>query len=72
MDPRDRLALAFPVVAYELRDPDYRRLARNLLHVESDAPRDLRRAYLKMWGQVGDSNFLRRWDASLELKDSAP
>lgn len=72
MDVRDRVALAFPVVAYDLRDPDYRRLVRSLLDVESDAPRDLRRAYLKMWGQAADASFLRRWDASLELKDSEP
>ena len=54
--PRDVLGIVFPVIIYNVTDPDFRALARFAV----DGPDDhdgLRMAFLKAWGVYGDPNF---------------
>ena len=63
------MPIFFPVVAYELRAARFREAASKALDARSVDQGELRRAYLRMWGKVGDDNFssvLRKWNLSLE------
>ncbi len=65
---RESLSLAFPVIAYDLDDPNYRRIARGLLNATDETTDCLRRAYLAYWARHGDLNFdavLRRFNLSV-------
>lgn len=65
---RDLLAVVFPVVAYDLGARELRDLAVAALGASSRDIVDLRRAYLRAWGDVGDANFssvLRKWSLSM-------
>lgn len=54
--PRDLLGIVFPVIVYNIADPEFRSLARLAVHGPDDAD-GLRRAFLKAWGTFGDPNF---------------
>ena len=54
--PRDRLGILYPVVAYRLREPRFRGLARTSLAAPDDDA-GLRTAFLRAWGLHGDPNF---------------
>lgn len=54
--PRDLLGIIFPVIAYNLREPEFRALARAAVQGPDDA-KGLRLAFLKAWGVHGDPNF---------------
>ncbi len=51
------LPLIFPLIAYNLRSQDYRKIARSFLQVQNFNFEDLRSAYLKKWGIYMDTNF---------------
>ena len=56
---RQLMPLLFPAVYFD-RDHASQPLAdaaRGFLNAESDSPADLRRAYLRKWGDLGDINF---------------
>ena len=54
---RDRLALAFPAVAYRLGNEAVRETARLALGARDREHATLRRAFLAEWGHSGDVNF---------------
>lgn len=54
--PRDVLGIVFPVIIYNITDPNFRDLARFALD-GPDAHDGLRMAFLKAWGVYGDPNF---------------
>ncbi len=60
--PAEYLPMLFPVIAYDLRDSDYRHATREILNVRSDSNVDLMCAYLRAWGEHGDSNFMHVLD----------
>jgi hypothetical protein len=63
------LPILFPLFAYHLQNADYRKLAANFLYAKSTEFNDLRKAYLRYWGRVGDTNFinvLKKYEISLE------
>jgi len=51
------LPLIYPLIAYNLRNQDYRKIARGYLQVQNFNFEDLRSAYLKKWGEYMDTNF---------------
>jgi hypothetical protein len=51
------LPLIFPLIVYNLRNKDYRTIARTYLQVQNFDFIALRRSYLKKWGQHLDTNF---------------
>ena len=51
------LPLIYPLIAYNLRNQDYRKIARGFLQVQNFNFEDLRSAYLKKWGEYMDTNF---------------
>lgn len=53
--PRERLALLFPAVAWEVREEPYASQVRQVLQASGEV--DLRRAYLRSFGRLGDPNF---------------
>jgi hypothetical protein len=55
--PRGVLAAAFPFVAFEVGGARGAGFARQVLGAASGSPADLRRAYLRCWGETGDPNF---------------
>jgi hypothetical protein len=54
--PRDLLGIIFPVVAYNLAEPEFRALARAAVRGPEDEV-GLRLAFLRAWGVHGDPNF---------------
>jgi hypothetical protein len=54
---RGALPVLFPVIAYDLPQPEFRKRARLLLEAENDSLPALRRAYLRSWASYGDTNF---------------
>lgn len=54
--PRDLLGIVFPVIAYNIAEPNFRGLARWAVEGPDD-PNGLRMAFLKTWGVFGDPNF---------------
>jgi hypothetical protein len=54
--PRDLLGIIFPVVAYNLAEPEFRALARAAVRAPDDEV-GLRLAFLRAWGVHGDPNF---------------
>lgn len=56
----DVLALAYPIIAYDLADPDLRRFAAQVLALADSDPDPvcLRRGYLRAWSHLGDRNFV--------------
>lgn len=54
--PRDLLGIIFPVVAYNLAEPEFRALARAAVRGPEDEA-GLRLAFLRAWGVHGDPNF---------------
>ncbi|MCA9581168.1 MAG: hypothetical protein KC416_05195 [Myxococcales bacterium] len=67
--PRERLPVLFPAVTYDRMPRNLIDLARSALSAAGDRPRDLRRAYLRAWGEHGDTNFhavLRKLRIDLE------
>lgn len=66
---RQVFPLIFPIVAYRLEDVTLRQFAARVLGAESSALPALRRAYLRLWSDVGDPGFayiLGQWPALLE------
>ncbi|MCP3137427.1 hypothetical protein [Pyxidicoccus xibeiensis] len=66
--PRGVLAAAFPFVAFEVGETQGAEFARQVMGAESRSPADLRRAYLRYWGESGDPNFahvVRKFGLSL-------
>jgi hypothetical protein len=55
--PRGLLALVFPFIAYGVGTERDRALARRLLGAVGPGEGELRRAYLRRWGESGDVNF---------------
>jgi hypothetical protein len=55
--PRGLLAATFPVVAYGVGGEPGRDFARQVLGAASTGAAELRRAYLRRWGDSGDANF---------------
>ncbi|MFZ4614897.1 MAG: hypothetical protein ACOYM2_01715 [Rectinemataceae bacterium] len=53
---RDLLGIVFPVIAYDLAEPEFRTLARAVVGGAED-PEGLRLAFLRAWGVHGDPNF---------------
>jgi hypothetical protein len=53
---RDLLGIVFPVIAYDLAEPEFRSLARAVVGGPDD-PEGLRLAFLRAWGVHGDPNF---------------
>lgn len=51
------LPIAFPVVAYGLRDPRYRAWVAAVLRTDEASDAQIRAAYLQEWGRHGDLNF---------------
>ncbi len=67
---RGLLATVFPCVAYGAGGEPGQQLARHLLGVSGEAA-ELRRAYLRYWGEVSDPNFallVRRLGLDLEAR----
>lgn len=63
------LPILFPLFAYHLDNNKYTKLAADFLHADSSGFNNLRKAYLRYWGKVGDDNFinvLKKYDISLE------
>lgn len=54
------LPLVFPVIAYHLDSPSFVDTARKVLGSERSCGRDLRKAYLSLWGKHNDINFRNR------------
>ncbi|MCA9600462.1 MAG: hypothetical protein KC417_00475, partial [Myxococcales bacterium] len=54
---RERLPILFPAVAYEGMPASFSELAHDALGAASTRLPNLRRAYLKAWGDHGDTNF---------------
>jgi hypothetical protein len=66
--------LIYPVVAYDVQDTQLRELAARMLGCRSTTIAELRRAYLRLWSEVGDPGFgyiVRQWPALLEPGDAA-
>lgn len=62
------LPLIYPLIVYNLRNKDYRSIARTYLQVKSFDFVALRSAYLKKWGEFMDTNFtnlLNKYDIEL-------
>jgi hypothetical protein len=51
------LPLIYPLIAYNMRNQDYRKIARGYLQVKNFNFEDLRSSYLKKWGNYMDTNF---------------
>ena len=67
---RGSLPVLFPVIAYPLDAPQYRKRARQLLEAADESPQALRRAYLRCWSTYGDTNFgtvLKKLGLSLDM-----
>ncbi len=63
------LPLIYPLIAYNLRNQDYRKIARSFLRVKNFNFEDLRSAYLKKWGTYMDTNFdnlLKKYEIKLK------
>ncbi|MCF7912916.1 MAG: hypothetical protein K9M99_10335 [Candidatus Cloacimonetes bacterium] len=63
------LSLIYPLIAYNMRNQDYRKIARGYLQVKNFNFEDLRSAYLKKWGHYMDTNFsnlLQKYDIKLK------
>lgn len=62
------LPLIYPLIVYNLRNKEYRSIARTYLQVQNFDFIALRRAYLKKWGEYMDTNFntlLKKYDIKL-------
>jgi hypothetical protein len=62
------LPLVYPLIVYNLRNKDYRSIARSYLQVQNFDFIALRSAYLKKWGEYMDPNFnnlLKKFDIKL-------
>ncbi len=67
---RGSLPILFPVIAYPLDAPRYRKRAQQLLEAADESPQALRRAYLRCWSTYGDTNFgtvLKKLGLSLDM-----
>lgn len=65
---RGVLSILYPLIAYNLKNKEYRRVARSFLKVQTFSFEDLREAYLKKWGELMDTNFnnlLQKYDVKL-------
>lgn len=65
---RGVLSVIYPLIAYNLKNKDYRRIARGFLKVKTFSYEDLRSAYLMKWGELMDTNFitlLEKYDIKL-------
>jgi hypothetical protein len=63
------LPLIYPLIAYNLKNKEYRKVARGFLKVKTFSYEDLRTAYLRKWGELMDSNFshlLKKYDIKLD------
>jgi hypothetical protein len=56
------LPLLYPLIAYGLRNQDYRKIARSFLQVQNFNFDNLRSYYLKKWGSLMDKNFQKLLD----------
>lgn len=59
---RGILPLIYPLIVYNLRNKEYRSIARSFLQVQSFDFVALRTAYLKKWGEFMDTNFTNLLD----------
>ena len=58
LDDAGVLPVLFPLVAYKVEDAEFRKIAAAFLNSKSSDFEDLRKAYLRYWSNVGDSNFI--------------
>lgn len=71
---RGVLPILFPMVLYDLDDAEYRAFTRRALAAPDASQANLRRAYLRAWGEYGDINFasvLDKLGISLAFKEGA-
>jgi hypothetical protein len=69
LGPAGVLPIVFPVPAYELEEPRLRQFAAAALGARHDSIPELRRAFLRFWGQRVDTNFgsvMRKWHIDLD------
>ena len=58
------MPLVYPAVYFSIEDPGFRKAAQAYLQAPGDDRHALRHAFLRKWGEIGDSNFQNVIDAN--------